>query len=197
MTRLFRSVKLLVGTVAMLAAVTPIVAQGQAAVLTGRVASEQGEPLEAANVLINSLNISVATNQTGAYTITLPAARLTGEVVTVRFRAIGYQPASSTVTLRSGSQTLNATLRKDVTQLGAIVVTGVTGATEGVKLPFTVSRLDSTNMPVAGSNAIAQLQGKIPGATVVASSGRPGTAPQIVLRGPVSLNSSGRTQQPL
>jgi TonB-linked SusC/RagA family outer membrane protein len=197
MTRLFRSVKLLVGTVAMLAAVTPIVAQGQAAVLTGRVASEQGEPLEAANVLINSLNISVATNQTGAYTITLPAARLTGEVVTVRFRAIGYQPASSTVTLRSGSQTLNATLRKDVTQLGAIVVTGVTGATEGVKLPFTVSRLDSTNMPVAGSNAIAQLQGKIPGATVVASSGRPGTAPQIVLRGPVSLNASGRTQQPL
>lgn len=197
MTRLIRSVKLLVAALSMLAVVTPALAQGQAAVVTGRVTSEQGEPLAGAGVQINSMNISVPTNQTGSYTINIPAARITGQTVSLRVRAIGYQPAVTTVTLRPGSQTVNIILRKDVTQLSAVVVTGVTGATEQVKLPFTVARLDTTQMPVAGSNAIAQLQGKIPGATVVASSGRPGTAPQIVLRGPVSLNASGRTQQPL
>ena len=52
-------------------------------------------------------------------------------------------------------------------------------------------------MPVSGSNPLTQLQGKIPGALIVNASGRPGAAPSIVLRGPVSLNATGRTQQPL
>ena len=197
MTRLFRSMKMLLGSLAMLAIATPAFAQAGSAVITGRLTSEQGEPLAGAGVQINALNISVPTNQNGVYTITVPAARITGASYTLRFRAIGYQPSTTTVTLRPGSQTVNATLKKDVTQLSAVVVTGVTGATEQVKLPFTVSRLDTTQMPVAGSNAVAQLQGKIPGATVVAASGRPGSAPQIVLRGPVSLNATGRSQQPL
>ena len=77
------------------------------------------------------------------------------------------------------------------------MVTGVTRATEQIKLPFTVTRVDTTQMPVSGSNPLTQLQGKIPGALIVNASGRPGAAPSIVLRGPVSLNATGRTQQPL
>ncbi len=198
MTRTFRSMKLLFGTLAVLAVVTPALAQGQAAVLTGRLTSDQGEPLAGASVQINSMNISVATNQTGTFTITIPAARLVaGEAVTLRVRAIGFQPASSLITLSPGSRTVNFTLHKDVTQLSEVVVTGVTGATEQIKLPFTVARLDTTQMPVSGSNAVAQIQGKIAGATVVSTSGRPGTAPEIILRGPASLNATGRSQEPL
>lgn len=197
MTRLIRSVKLLSGALAVLCSVTPAIAQSQSAVLTGRVTSEQGEPLAGVGVQIPSLGISVPTNQAGVYTISVPAVRLSAAPVLVRIRAIGYQPVVNNLTLRAGSQTLNATLKRDITDLGAVVVTGVTGATESVKLPFTVSRIDTTQMPVAGSNPLAQLQGKIPGASVVTASGRPGTAPQIVLRGPVSLNATGRSQQPL
>jgi TonB-linked SusC/RagA family outer membrane protein len=159
--------------------------------------SEQGQPIVGANVYINDLNISVGTSQSGAFTITIPQARLTGSPVNLRVRAIGYQPQMKVITLNAGAQTANFDLRRDVTQLGEVVVTGVTGATETVKLPFTVAHIDTTQMPVTGSNPVTQLQGKVPGALIVNASGRPGAAPSVVLRGPVSLNATGRSQQPL
>ena len=197
MTKLLRSVKLLVAILAALTLVTPAVAQGQGAVLTGRVVSDQGQPLAGANVQVPELSISVATNQAGVFTIDVPAGRVRGQPVTVRARAIGYQPSTSPVALTPGSQTVDFNLKKELTELSAVVVTGVTKATEQIKLPFTVARIDTTQMPVTGTNPLSQLQGKIPGATIVSATGRPGTAPSIVLRGPVSLNATGRTQQPL
>jgi TonB-linked SusC/RagA family outer membrane protein len=197
MTRLFRSTGFF--WLALVAAVAgaPALAQGQAAVITGKVMSEQGQPLVGANVYINDLNISIGTNQNGAYTLTIPAARVSGQTVNIRVRAIGYQPQVRAIALTRGTQTVNFDVKKDVTQLGEVVVTGVTAATESIKLPFTVTKVDTTAMPVSGSNALSQLQGKVPGATIVSATGRPGAAPSVVLRGLVSLNATGRTQQPL
>jgi TonB-linked SusC/RagA family outer membrane protein len=197
MTKLFRFTNYLVGIFALLAFVMPAAAQGQGAVLTGRVLSDQGQPLAGANVQVPELNLSVTTNQAGVFTITVPATRVRGQPVSIRARAIGYAPTTTPVSLNAGSQTVDFSLKKELTELSAVVVTGVTRATEQVKLPFTVARLDSSLMPVTAANPISQLQGKIPGATIVASTGRPGTAPSIVLRGPVSLNATGRTQEPL
>ena len=39
----------------------------------------------------------------------------------------------------------------------------MTKATEQIKVPFTVTKLDTAQMPVQGANAISQLQGKVPG----------------------------------
>jgi len=197
MKKLIRSKSLLSIAVAAFAGVAPAVAQGQGAVISGRVMSEQGQPIVSANVYINDLNISVSSSQSGQYTITIPQARLTGSNVNVRVRAIGYKPQVKVITLNPGATTVNFDLPRDVTQLGEVVVTGVSTQTEQVKLPFTVAHLDTTQMPVTGSNPITQLQGKIPGATIVSATGRPGTSPSVVLRGPVSLNATGRTQQPL
>ena len=197
MNRLLRPTKAFLWIAALLAGITPALAQGQGAVISGRVQSEQGQPLVGANVYINDLNISVGTTQSGSFSITIPQARLNGQTVNLRVRAIGYQPQMRQITLTAGSQTVNFDLRKDITQLGEVVVTGVATATEQVKLPFTVARIDTTLMPVTGSNPVSQLQGKIPGAMIVAASGRPGSAPSVVLRGPVSLDATGRSQQPL
>jgi TonB-linked SusC/RagA family outer membrane protein len=197
MMKFLRSTKFLFWAVAVLAGIAPALAQGQGATVSGRVMSEQGQPLSSANVYINDLNISVGTNQNGQFTINIPQARLSGQTVNIRVRAIGYQPQLRAITLTAGAQTVNFDLRRDVTQLGEIVVTGVASATETVKLPFTVSRIDSAMMPVSGSNPLTQLQGKVPGAMIVNASGRPGAAPTVLLRGPVSLNATGRTQQPL
>ena len=197
MTKLLRSTSIFVVALLALALSTPTQAQGQEAVVTGRVISDQGQPLAGANVFIPELNISVATNQSGAFNITVPAARVRGQPVVLRARAIGYQPGANPIALNAGAQTIDFNLKKDLTELSAVVVTGVTKATEQIKLPFTVTRVDTSQMPVAGSNPLTQLQGKIPGALIVNASGRPGAAPSIVLRGPVSLNATGRTQQPL
>jgi TonB-linked SusC/RagA family outer membrane protein len=166
-------------------------------VITGRVTSEAGQPLQNANIVITELNLSVGTDPAGAYTINVPQGRVSGQSVVVRARAFGHKPQTRPLTLTAGTHTINFELVRDVTEMAAVVVTGVTAATEQVMVPFTVTKIDTTSMPVQGSNPITQLQGKIPGALIVNATGRPGAAPSVVLRGPVSLNATGRDQGPL
>ena len=196
MTRLVRSTLFICGVVAALIGFMPAAASAQA-VITGRVLGDQGQPLAAAGVQINELNVSVATDPSGNFSITVPAARVSGQTVVVRARAIGFKPVNRTVTLTSGRQNLAFNLERDVAQLSEVVVTGVATATEQIKVPFTVTKIGEKEMPVQGSNPITQLQGKIPGALIVNASGRPGASPSVVLRGAVSLNATGRSQQPL
>jgi TonB-linked SusC/RagA family outer membrane protein len=170
---------------------------GQEAVITGRVLGEQGQTLQAANVFITEMNISVPTNEQGAYRITLPSERVRGQTVMLRARAIGHTPQARQITLRPGETTENFSLKADVNRLSEIVVTGVTGETEKKKLAFAVTSVDAADLPVPASNALTSLQGKVPGAQITMPSGRPGTAPSIVLRGPKSINASGRSQAPL
>lgn len=178
--------------------IVPQVAQAQGpAVITGVVKSEFGDPLENANVYIVELAISVGTNATGRYTINIPADRVRGQAVQIRARAIGYKADIKPLTLRAGNQTFDFSLQKDVNRLQEVVTTGVTGATEQKKLAFSVAQVSDKDMPVPGANPLAQLQGKVAGANIVSNSGRPGTAPAIILRGPQSINATGRGQDPL
>lgn len=177
---------------------TAVAAQAQGtATVTGRVTTEAGQPLFGANVTIDALTISVGTNEEGRYTINIPAARVRGQQVVLRVRSFGYVPEVKSITLDAGSQTHDFVLKQDVNRLSQVVVTGVTAGTEIKKLPFTVAQVTAEDMPVPGANPLAQLQGKVPGANIVGFSGRPGTAPAIILRGPQSINASGRGQDPL
>jgi TonB-linked SusC/RagA family outer membrane protein len=182
---------------ALFAVATPSDAAAQNAVFTGKVASEFGQNLEGANVYITELAISVPTNAAGDYTITIPAARVSGQQVNLRVRAFGYQPQVRPVRVTAGSQTLNFAMKQDVNRLAEVVVTGVTSGTEQKKLAFSVARVDEREMPVASANPLSQLQGKVPGANIVAGTGRPGAAPAVLLRGPKMMNASGRSQEPL
>jgi TonB-linked SusC/RagA family outer membrane protein len=172
-------------------------AQGEATVISGKVTAEGGRPLVGASVLVTELNAGVLVNDEGRYTLLVPAARARGQAVTLRARFIGYQPQTRTITLTPGPQTVDFTLAVDPTRLSEVVVTGVTAGTERAKVPFTVARVDSADMPVQAVNPLSQLQGKVPGANIASTSGRPGTAPQVILRGPTSINANGRSQEPL
>lgn len=187
----------LAAAMALVMSVASVGSAQQSGTITGKVAGDGGQPIEGANVLIPDLNISVGTNTAGVYTITIPAARLNGTTVILRTRAIGYTPESRQVVLRAGTQTFNFDLKKDVSRLQQVVVTGVTGATEQTKVPFSVSRIDASDMPVPAINPLTQLQGKVPGANIVSFSGRPGAQPAVLLRGPTSINAAGRGQDPL
>jgi TonB-linked SusC/RagA family outer membrane protein len=176
----------------------PVVAQAQGpAVITGTVKSEFGDPLENANVYIVELAVSVGTNAAGRYTMTIPADRLRGQALQLRARSIGYKADAKPITLRAGNQTFDFSLAKDINRLQEVVTTGVTAGTEQKKLAFSVAQVSDKDMPVPGSNPLSQLQGKVAGANIVSASGRPGTAPAIILRGPQSINASGRGQDPL
>jgi TonB-dependent SusC/RagA subfamily outer membrane receptor len=161
------------------------------------VRSEQGQLLQGANVFITELSVSVGTNEQGVYRITLPAERVRGQTVTIRVRSIGFAPMQRQITLNPGAITQDFDLKLDVNRLQEVVVTGTTGATEKAKLAFTVEAITASDLQVPSANALTQLQGKVPGAQIVMPSGRPGTSPSIVLRGPKAINATDRSQAPL
>ena len=176
---------------------TATMAQAQNATIQGKVTTDQGRPVEGANVFITELNISVGSNAAGNYTITIPGARVRGQSVVLRARSIGQKPEQASIVLRPGVINQNFVLAADVNRLSQVVVTGVAGATEQTKVTFSLARVDSADMPVSGVNPLTQLQGKVAGAQIVSASGRPGAQPAVLLRGPTSINASGRGQDPL
>jgi TonB-linked SusC/RagA family outer membrane protein len=139
----------------------------------------------------------VGSNEQGVYRITLPAERVRGQTVTLRVRSIGYAPQQRQVTLSPGAITQDFDLKLDVNRLSEVVVTGTTGATEKAKLAFTVDAITATDLQVPSANALSQLQGKVTGAQIVMPSGRPGTSPAIIMRGPKAINAQNRSQAPL
>lgn len=183
------------GAFGFLATATTAFAQG--AVISGKVTTDQGREIQGANVIIPELNISVGTNAAGNYTITIPSARLNGSTVSLRVRAIGFVPKATSVNMSAGNQTANFILTQDINRLEAVVTTGVAGATVATKVPFSVSRIDASDMKVPAADPLSQLAGKVPGASIVAASGRPGASPAVILRGPTAITGAGRGQSPL
>src|SRR2546429_399649 len=108
----------------------------------------------------------------------------------------GHEPATRQLSVRAGEQPQDFTLIADVNLLEPVVVTGTQEATERVKVPFSVTRVDASQIPVPAEDPLRALQGKIP-ANIVSYSGRPGAQPSVLLRGPTSINAQGRGQDPL
>lgn len=120
-------------------------------VITGRVVSSAGAPLYGANVTVEAAQRSVGTNDSGMYTITLPA-RYRGSAVVVRARSFGYVPQVRTVALEADSIVVDFALVQDVNRLSQVVVTGMTGATATRKMPFTVSFAAATPNPMPAAS---------------------------------------------
>ncbi|MDA1081842.1 MAG: SusC/RagA family TonB-linked outer membrane protein [Gemmatimonadetes bacterium] len=175
----------------------PAAVSAQGAVITGTVASEGGQRIEAATVYITSMSIGVQTNQQGVYTLNIPAARLQGTPVFLRVRAIGYRADVFEFTPAAGNLEHNFELETDVNRLSEVVVTGSIEGTERSKVPFLVGRLTTEDVPVPSPNPLAALSGKVPGMRIAQANGKPGSAPEIMMRGPSSINASGRSQSPL
>lgn len=180
---------------AALISASPLAAQD--AVIRGRIMSDRNEPILGAAVSVEELRMVVRSNAQGDYAIVVPAARVSGQAVTLRVRAIAFKPANRALTLSPGEQRVDVTLTYDVNLLEALVVTGVQEATEQVKTPFSVQSVSAAQMPVTAADPLTQIKGKVPGAEIVSSSGRPGAAPAVLLRGPTEINAQGRGQDPL
>jgi TonB-linked SusC/RagA family outer membrane protein len=190
---------LFAAVVAAATASAPLAGQ-EPATVTGRVTNSAGAPESGVTVRINTLGISSATAANGTYRLVIPAGRLrAGQQVAISASRVGLATSTRTVALSPGSAvTQNFQLGTDILELEGIVATGVSGgAMERAKVPFSVARVDASQMPVQAVNPLGQLQGKVPGANIAAVTGRPGAAPQVLLRGPTSINAAGRSQEPL
>lgn len=168
------------------------------ATFRGRVLTENGDPIAGAAVGISELNLSTLSGPTGAYTLVVPAARVSGQAVTLAARAIGYRARSTAIaSLAAGERTIDFTLSQDINKLEEVIVTGVMEGVERAKVPFAVGRVTAEDLPVVALDPVRALTGKVAGVRIAQTSGRPGSTPEILLRGPTSINASGRGQEPL
>ncbi|MEK7381201.1 MAG: carboxypeptidase-like regulatory domain-containing protein, partial [Gemmatimonadota bacterium] len=150
------------------------VAQG-AAVITGRVVTERGDPLGGATVIIANTNFGASTSPSGTYTITIEASAARGQQVVLTARYLGYRATTRTVVLSPGNQEQNFELRPDPLRLDELIVTGVSEATSAKKLTFSVGRVSEERLQeVPGGSALQALQGKVAGVRLVPTSAQPG-----------------------
>ncbi len=193
----FRAVLSALATVALFSAAGASTAQGQTGTVQGVVVdATTSEPLVGAQVVVEGTDRGTITNDQGRYLVTSVPA---GSHV-LRIESLGYASVSQDITVTAGqTTTVNLSLDPSAIALQGLVVTGVSGgAVERAKVPFSVTRVDASQMPVpAAVDPMTQLQGRVPGANIASISGRPGSSPAVILRGPRSINASGRSQEPL
>lgn len=175
---------------ALLVPVASITAMGPASgTITGIVTdSASGRPLSGASiVVVGQRAVSVSRND-GSFTITGLA---TGSY-SLEVRRVGYAPLTipAVVVTDNAQVSVVAMLRTAILQLSELVTTGVADPIAGTSLPFSVSRLDTTQLgAVSAANAVAQLQGKVAGLAMTGGAA-PGSAPDIQLRSPASIFKS-------
>ena len=149
--------------------------------ITGVVKDIKGETIIGANIMIKGTGTGVSTNIDGGFSI----EAATGDELIVSF--IGYL----TQTIKIDSQkTLNIKLLEDTKTLEEVVVVGYTvqtkSAVTGSVAVVKADKLKDVNTLEVGS----MLQGKVSGVYVSGSSGEPGQASKIRIRGKGTLNSS-------
>ncbi len=166
-------------------------AQNATAIIEGKVsdgASTRG--LEAVSVFIQDTRLGGLTNAQGTYRIVGVPVTGGSRTVLVRVRALGYTPASKSITLTAG-QTARAdfALSTSAIQLNQVVVTGSGQKTETKRLGNTVAVIaPPANAPI---NDISNLlTAREPGLVGVVGGGLSGQGAQIRIRGNSSLSQS-------
>lgn len=170
-------------------------AQQQNSIISGHVRGEAGNPLAGATVSIAELGLGTLVRENGEYTLTVPAARVRGQAITMSVRIIGYKERTTEVTLTAGSITQDFTLTANPLQLGEVVITGAGTETTREKLGTVINTVDSAAISHANEpNIVNALAAKAPNVQIVSSSGAPGASAYIRIRGIKSLSG---TAQPL
>ncbi|GJM29612.1 MAG: SusC/RagA family TonB-linked outer membrane protein [Cyclobacteriaceae bacterium] len=151
-------------------------------VVTGKITdTNSGEGLPGANVLIKGTTNGTVTDVDGNFSL-----NATSEEVLV-ISSVGY----ITQEIPVGAQTsINVTMSEDLTQLEELVVIGY-GEKSKKLLTESVASVKSEEIQDLQVTSIeSAIQGKVPGISVLAGSGQPGTNPQIRVRQGSSMSRS-------
>ncbi|WP_103665538.1 SusC/RagA family TonB-linked outer membrane protein [Gracilimonas amylolytica] len=162
-------------------------AYAQSGTLTGQITdAETGEPLIGATVYIESINRGTQSDVDGNYTIT----GVDAGTYTVSYRYVGYVTVNEVVEIGSGTVTRNVELSVDVVGLDEFVVSGyaVQQKREVTGSISTVSSQDLENVSLQNTESL--LQGRAAGVNITTTSGNPGGAFRVNIRGNGSINAA-------
>jgi TonB-linked SusC/RagA family outer membrane protein len=149
--------------------------------IRGIVKDQQGAPLPGVSVLLKGTTIATATGLDGSYSISAPPT------ATLTFSFIGFTSQDRPV---NNQTTINITLAENVKSLNEVVVVGF-GTQKKAEVTGAISHVGASDLQDQQITRVDQaLQGRTSGVNVVQSSGQPGAAPTIRIRGITSINNS-------
>jgi TonB-linked SusC/RagA family outer membrane protein len=168
---------------------SPVLAQAQGTTISGQVTGTGGTPVAGASVSIPTLRLGAFTDETGAYTFTVPASA-NGTTVTVLARRLGFQPSSASVSITGAPVTQNFSLSTAATELQGVVVTALGLTREKSQLGTAQQQLSSAELnSTKAINVVEQLEGKVSGVAITGS-GTQGGSTHLVIRGANSITGS-------
>lgn len=157
-----------------------VVASGQTNI-TGKVISSEDETgVPGATVLVKNTSEGTITDLDGNYSIQA------GPDATLIFSFVGFKTIEVPV---NGRNTLDVSMDIDISELSEVVVMGYSEKSRR-ELTASASTLNSKDLQnVTASNVENMLQGKVAGVSVTTSTGAPGAAAEIRIRGVNSLTA--------
>lgn len=151
--------------------------------ISGTVTDENGEPIPGATILVEGSNTGTATDIDGKFILDVDE----GAVLLISF--IGYQSQRITV---GNQSSLYITLIEDQSSLDEVVVVGY-GTVNKRDLTSAISQVSAKDIENRFTSRIDDaLQGKLAGVSVQQTSGLPGAAPVVRIRGTSSITEGNQ-----
>ncbi len=154
-------------------------AENKAIKVTGRITGENGEALAGASVLEKGTSKGVSTDNNGTFTLTVD------NEATLVIRSLGYETQEVKV---NGRSVIDVKLTVAAKVMDEVVVIGYGTASKRDLTGSIVKVAGKDVQDKPNTNPVASLQGKVAGLSVV-NSGTPGQAPDIRIRGTISIGS--------
>ncbi len=168
----------------MLCCCCAVYAQGTLRV-SGKVTDAQGQALPGVTVKVKGGSAGSVTDAGGNYSLTAGA----NDVLV--FSYVGFKPQEQSV---GGRTTVNISLADDAAKLNEVVVVGY-GTQSRATISTSVTKLDNKVLEtVSYPNLTTAMQGTLPGVRVQTTSGQPGAAARVIIRGGTSISDPNSSQ---
>jgi TonB-linked SusC/RagA family outer membrane protein len=157
----------------------------QSSTITGRIIDEDNQPLPGATVVIKGTTVSAGTDANGYYKLT----NTPGGQQTLVVRYVGYESLEKPITVGNGL-VVNLQLKSSSVLLNQVAVIGY-GTVKKADATGAIDVITAKDFNKGAVNTIQDaISGKLPGVNVTSTSGAPGNASTIRIRGTTSLNAS-------
>ena len=154
----------------------------QEIIVKGTVSSDE-MPLPGAAVVVKGTTHGAQTDFEGNYTLTAKE----GDILVFSF--VGYTTQERRVT---GNRPINVSLKEEANVLEEVVLTAYGGTQKKAKVTSSIASVKTEVLSTGSfSNPAQALSGAVAGLRVAQTSGSPGAAPTLVLRGGTNLDGSG------
>ena len=153
--------------------------------VTGQVSDNENKaPLQGVNITVKNSKVGTATDADGKFRLVIPSS-----AKILVFSISGFDARE--VAVEGGQDELAVSLTRNVLALNEVVVAVAYGEQERKKITGSVGKVSGKQLENVPQVSVDQmLQGRVAGLQSVATSGQPGAAQQIRIRGIGSISAS-------